>query len=291
MQSAQAPEFPNLPVNQQVEQNPIPPAQTHSNDEVDLESDLAASIHPEEMTDEPRQRSPGHILVVDDNKVNRTLLARYLAREQHQVSLAENGRQALEMVAGGQYDLVLLDLMMPEMNGFEVLQHLKASAEWRDIPVIIISALEEIDSVVACIEAGAEDYLNKPFNPVLLKARINASLDKKFFRDQEIAYLANVKKVTDAAITVEEGAFDPHSLASVAERPDALGRLGRVFMRMGQEVAAREQRLQHQVQLLKIELDEARQEKQVLEITETDYFQKLQAKAQSLRQKFSSDEG
>ena len=125
----------------------------------------------------------GSILVVDDNAINRDLLSRYLERLGHAVRVAPNGRQALEMIATGAFDLVLLDIMMPELNGYQVLQHLKQSETWRDLPVIMISALDEIDSAVRCIELGAEDYLRKPFNPVLLRARVQACLEKKRLRD------------------------------------------------------------------------------------------------------------
>jgi DNA-binding response OmpR family regulator len=164
-----------------------------------------------------------------------------------------------------------------------VLQRLKSDAAWRDIPVIMISALDEMDSVVRCIEMGAEEYLPKPFNPVLLEARINASLEKKRLRDQEVEYLRNVALVTDAAAAVEAETFELDDLADVAARPDALGRLARVFQRMAREVYAREQRLKQQVRELRIELNEARQARQVAEITETDYFRQLQAEAQNLR--------
>ncbi len=129
----------------------------------------------------------GSILVVDDNEINRDLLSRYLERQGHTVRVASNGRRALEMIATGAFDLVLLDIMMPELNGYQVLQHLKQSETWRDLPVIMISALDEIDSAVRCIELGAEDYLRKPFNPVLLRARVQACLEKKRLRDLGVA--------------------------------------------------------------------------------------------------------
>ena len=129
--------------------------------------------------------SPGRLLVVDDNKVNRLLLGRGLEQQGHQVDFAENGRQALEMLQRGGFDLVLLDIEMPEMNGYQVLEALAGDLKLRDLPVIVTSALEELDSVVRCIEMGAEDYLTKPVNPVLLRARIGASLEKKRLRDQQ----------------------------------------------------------------------------------------------------------
>jgi serine phosphatase RsbU (regulator of sigma subunit) len=130
----------------------------------------------------------GYILVVDDNENNRDLLCRHLQEEEYQVSVAANGRQALQMIQAQSYDLILLDIIMPEMNGYQVLQWLRES-KWRSIPVIMISALDELDSVVKCIEMGAEDYLPKPFNPTLLRARIGACLEKKRLRDQEALYI------------------------------------------------------------------------------------------------------
>jgi adenylate cyclase len=124
------------------------------------------------------------ILVVDDNASNRDLLSRRLMREGYLVSTAESGAAALTLTATEKFDLVLLDLMMPVMNGFEVLSRLKAQERTQHIPVIMISALDELDSTVRCIEAGAEDYLPKPFNPVLLRARIGASLEKKRLLDE-----------------------------------------------------------------------------------------------------------
>ncbi len=128
---------------------------------------------------------PSRILVVDDNASNRELLKRRLERQGHSVALAENGSRSLEMVRKAPFDLILLDLLMPDISGFDVLSVLKSDDALRDIPVIMISALNEIDSIVRCIEAGAEDYLAKPFDPVLLRARIGSSLEKKHLRDRE----------------------------------------------------------------------------------------------------------
>jgi adenylate cyclase len=125
-----------------------------------------------------------HILVVDDNASNRDLLSRRLAREGYRVTATESGVAALALTAAESFDLMLLDLMMPGMSGFEVLCRLKADTSTRHIPVIMITALDELDSTVRCIEAGAEDYLPKPFNPVLLRARIGASLEKKRLLDE-----------------------------------------------------------------------------------------------------------
>src|SRR5262249_12220221 len=131
----------------------------------------------------------GLILVVDDNEMNRDMLGRRLERQGHTVMEAENGRKALEILESVKVDLVLLDILMPELDGMQTLEMLKAHKTNRYTPVIMLSALDELDKVVRCIEIGAEDYLPKPFNPVLLNARIGASLEKKRLRDQEQAYL------------------------------------------------------------------------------------------------------
>lgn len=136
---------------------------------------------------------PYDILVVDDNESNRDLLQRRLEKLGYNISTAENGHEALEMVSDKFYDLVLLDIMMPGLNGYEVLEKLKADEKVSHIPVIMISALEEIESVVKCLELGAEDYLTKPFNMVLLKARIGACLERKSLQDKEMLHLHQIE--------------------------------------------------------------------------------------------------
>jgi adenylate cyclase len=133
------------------------------------------------------------VLVVDDNEMNRDLLSRRLTKQGHVVVIAEDGLQAIDKLQSQPCDLVLLDVMMPGLNGYQVLEKIKADAVLRHIPVIMISALDDLDSVVRCIELGAEDYLFKPFNPTLLKARISASLEKKRLRDQEQAFLRQIQ--------------------------------------------------------------------------------------------------
>jgi len=259
-----------------------PPPAPKTTDPSSLFRDPESGSHPEDRSPAIHALS-GRLLVVDDNDSNRDMLSRRLTHEGYDVLMAANGRQALELVKNEPVDLVLLDVMMPEMNGYEVLQHLKGHGTWRDIPVIMISALDEIESVVRCIERGAEDYLPKPFDPVLLRARIGACLEKKRLRDQEVLYLQDVAHVTSAAASVEGGQFEGKMLAGVAKRPDALGQLARVFQRMAREVAAREQQLKQQIHVLQIEIDQTKKVREVSEITDTEYFQDLQEKAKSLR--------
>jgi phosphoserine phosphatase RsbU/P len=127
----------------------------------------------------------GSILVVDDDPANRDLLERRLHREGYTVTSAENGLQALKLLRSGSFDLVLLDLIMPGLDGYQVLGKLKADPVLKHIPVVMISALDQENGIARCIEMGAEDYIAKPFNPIFLRARIGASLEKKHLRDQE----------------------------------------------------------------------------------------------------------
>jgi adenylate cyclase len=148
------------------------------------------------------QATSSRILIVDDTEAIRELLARRLGREGHHVVEVANGRAALDRVARETFDLILLDMMMPDLNGYEVLTQLKANVRFRHIPVIVISALDEIDSVVRCIEAGAEDYLSKPFDPILLRARIGASLEKVRLRESEQAAVAELKAEKERSETL-----------------------------------------------------------------------------------------
>jgi len=133
----------------------------------------------------PSKNYTGRLLIVDDNKVNRLLMARSLEQQGHIISFAENGRLALELLHAQPFDLVILDVLMPELDGYQVLEQIVADPKLRNIPVVMASSSDELDMVVRCIEIGAEDYLHKPVNPVLLRARINASLEKKRLRDQQ----------------------------------------------------------------------------------------------------------
>jgi adenylate cyclase len=128
---------------------------------------------------------PARLLVIDDNKVNRMVLSRSLEQQGHVVETASDGREGLEKLRSISFDLVLLDIEMPEMNGFQVLEACLNDVDLRQIPIIMTSAMEELDAVVKCVELGAEDYLTKPVNAVLLRARVNASLEKKRLRDEQ----------------------------------------------------------------------------------------------------------
>src|SRR5512136_936302 len=148
----------------------------------------------------------GRLLIVDDNKVNRLLLGRSLEQQGYRITFAENGRQALEVLHAQPFDLVILDVVMPELDGYQVLEQIVADQRLRNIPVIMASSLDELDMVARCIEIGAEDYLHKPVNPVLLKARINSSLEKKRLRDQQRSLIRKFA-TEDVAEDLEQSGF------------------------------------------------------------------------------------
>src|SRR5262249_2170966 len=173
----------------------------------------------ERDADTPAPASP-QIVVVDDNEGNRDMLARRLARQGYEVHTADGGQAALDLLAKRPVDLVLLDVMMPGLDGYAVLQRLKADPTLRHIPVLMISALDEIDSVVRCIRLGADDYLTKPFEPVLLQARVGACLAKKRLHDQETrpaAHLAYLNRALERRV------------AEQVSQLERLGRLKRFF--------------------------------------------------------------
>jgi class 3 adenylate cyclase len=155
-------------------------------------ANLMRTVKPVEAREAPPQEA-GRILVVDDNASNRDLLFRRLSHDGHYVARADSGRRALEILEVEEFDLILLDLLMPDLNGFQVLQRLKADERLHDIPVIMISGLQETASIIRCIETGAADYLPKPFNPVLLRARISACLERKRWRDRERRYVERIE--------------------------------------------------------------------------------------------------
>ena len=167
-----------------------------------------------------RSEEVGNILVVDDNAANREMLSRRLTRAGHRVLVVANGLDALTLLRQQPIDLVLLDVLMPGTSGYDVLQRLKADDTLREIPVIMISALDEMDSVVRCIELGAHDYLPKPFDPVLLRARIGACLERKRLRDREAVHL---RELADWNQKLEQRVSEQVALL------DRLGRLKRFF--------------------------------------------------------------
>ncbi|MEO1289626.1 MAG: response regulator [Chloroflexota bacterium] len=155
------------------------------------------------------------ILVVDDNEMNRDMLSRRLKRMKYEALVAENGEQALEMVTQHPFNLVLLDIMMPKISGYDVLERLKNDEATKHIPIIMISAVDDLDSVVRCIELGAEDYLFKPFNPVLLKARVGASLRKNRMTTDSI--LPIVQKIQDAVNTLNDSDLSDDQLDAIKD--------------------------------------------------------------------------
>ena len=204
------------------------------------------------------------VLVVDDEAGNRDLLGRRLQREGYAVVSAGGGREALDVVTREAVDVVLLDVMMPDLDGLAVLERLKADPATRDLPVIMISALDDLGAIARCIEAGALDYLPKPFEPVILRARLAASLAEKRFRDQERDLVRALGVVTAAASAVEAGAYQAGQLGILAQRPDAVGRLARVMDRMATGVGERESSLRGRLERLRTEIGHARKTQEVV---------------------------
>lgn len=236
--------------------------------------------------DEPTG-APGVVLVCDDSKLDRAVLARAVASLGYEVHTATGGWDAIAVLrresAARGIDVVLLDLEMPELDGFQTLHEIKTDEALAHVPVIVVSAVDDQSSLVRCIELGATDYLYKPANRELLRARLSTSLATKRLRDLELDHLEQVERVIAAAAALESDEYDPAGLRSVAARDDALGTLARMFDRMAREVQAREAQLRREVSELRIEMDRGRVGAQAAEVTESAYYQRLAGEAASLK--------
>jgi len=200
---------------------------------------------------EPSGAEPGRVLVVDDSGVNRRLLVAALTELGHEVHAAENGKRALELLRDhdGGYDIVLLDLLMPVMDGYATLTEIRADPAIDHIPVIMVSAVPDMESVVRCIELGATDYLPKPFSSAVLRARLRSSLAAKRLRDVERDHLRRMEAMVAAG---------PDRLADESSRDDVVGRLARRLREMSREVAERETALRAEIAALQTEVDRTR---------------------------------
>lgn len=192
----------------------------------------------------------GKILIVDDSRTEQLKLKKAIEALGHTAVTVGSGQAALDALRESAFDLVLLDIVMPELDGFEVLKLFKASRTTHDLPVIVISALdEEMSSVVKAIELGAEDFLPKTFELALLNARVSTCIEKKRLRDVEREYLQRVAKLTQAAAALQFASFNPSKLGlqDVSSRSDGLGQLARVFSAMAQNVYERERKLRQNI--------------------------------------------
>jgi len=206
------------------------------------------------QSDAETEEAAGSVLIVDDSRVSGRKLSMAVRALGHTAEIAGNGRQAMQMLAAKRFDVVLLDIVMPEMDGYAVLVEMKKDEALRDIPVIVVSSLEdEIGSVARAIELGAEDFLPKDFEPTILKARMNASLARKRLRDRELAYFRDMERLTEAAQIIERGAFRPSELDvdRVVARDDPLGRLAMVFRGLAEDIYEREKRFDLTVRTLR----------------------------------------
>ncbi len=192
----------------------------------------------------------GLILVVDDNAVNRMVLKRALEAQGHEVVTAENGLRALELLLAQRerpVDVVLLDLVMPGLDGYETLGRIKSDETLRDLPVIVISAVDDLSTAVRCIELGAADYLPKPFDPAVLKARLRASLAEKRVRQLEREHEDQIARLSEAVAALVAGKFEPAILQELASQDDAVGALARAFQGMARDLQAREEFLRREM--------------------------------------------
>lgn len=197
---------------------------------------------------------PARVLVVDDDASIRRVMRAHLTRFGYTVFEAANGQEALSVARREPLDLVLTDINMPDLDGIALLEELKGSPETRELPVIVISSQDDLASVVACIERGADDHLGKPFEPLLLRARARTSIERKRMRDLERDFVRRVGHLTAAAEAVEAERYVPGTLDVVGSQEDELSQLARVFDRMVTGLRAREERLQRRLGQLRDEV-------------------------------------
>lgn len=233
---------------------------------------------------QPCSTRPGRILAVDDDAQNLDVLAKRLTRQGHLVTTAVDGEEALGKLRDQPFDLVLLDVMMPRLDGYATLAGLKADEQLRWIPVIMISALDELSSVVRCIEAGAEDYLAKPFNTTLLRARVGACLEKKFAHDRELEIhrqlVASQQRLDGELVSAQSHMA---SLAPSLREDPRVAPLLEAFQRMAAAVARRQNDLRATIDNLEIKINRMALRSQVSTIVADPAFSTLSDRARAMR--------
>ena len=268
-----------------------------------LTGDLLAGAHqspsapaPQALTAVPQYQAqavrPGRILAVDDDDLNLDVLAQRLSRQGHVVTTATDGLEALAKARQQTFDLILLDVMMPRLDGYGTLAELKADEQLRHIPVIMISALDELSSVVRCIEAGAEDYLPKPFNATLLRARLSACLEKKAQRDQEHELYTNLVK-SQQRLHRELSQADAvvASMAADVREDPRMAPLLTAFERMSGAVSRRETELRATIQELEIKISRQAISTHVGSIVADPSFSSLTERARAMRARRGGSRG
>lgn len=255
----------------------------------DPASDSQASAETAELQQHrftTKASKPGRLLLVDDDALNLDVLAQRLIRQGHIVSCAADGQQALAQLRRQPFDLVLLDVMMPHLDGHDTLAALKADEQLRPIPVIMISALDELSSVVRCIEAGAEDYLAKPFNPTLLRARVGACLDKKFAYDKQLALY---QQLLTSQQQLDRDLSEAHrrvaQLSPDVRQNPAVAPVLEAFARMSGAVSRRETDLRSTISELKIEINRHQLGSELRSIVADPGFANLSERAQAMRER------
>ena len=239
------------------------------------------SVEPQPQAQAVR---PGRILAVDDDNLNLDVLAQRLSRQGHVVTTASDGVEALAKARQQTFDLILLDVMMPRLDGYGTLAELKADEQLRHIPVIMISALDELSSVVRCIEAGAEEYLPKPCNATLLRARLGACLEKKALRDQEHElYINLVKSQQRLHRELSQADAVVASMASDVREDPRMAPLLAAFKRMSGAVSRRETELRATIQELEIKISRQAISTHVGSIVADPSFSSLTERARAMR--------
>lgn len=245
---------------------------------------IQSSAHIQDLDDLQRLHHSARILVVDDDLRNRQLLNDLLSREGFNVDLALDGEEAISKASFTSYDLILLDILMPGIDGFQVLTSLKSDPRTSSVPVIMISALDDISMVVPCIEAGADDYLPKPFNRVLLRARMSSSLDKKYRHDQELKTYQNLLKTKSS---LEEILSRVKSTVRSFASSEAGGSESQTFIVAIQEIVgtleAQSAEINQRIQQIEIRINRKSVSSQVESITNDPSFLSLSERAKQMR--------
>jgi DNA-binding response OmpR family regulator len=177
--------------------------------------------------------TPGWVLVVDDDATDRIVLFRLLEGLGYHATVVDSGAAAVELLRSEPFDLILLDLFMPGSDGYAVLEAMKSDARVCDVPVVVVSALDDRKAFVRAVEMGAEDYLDKPVDPVLLGTRINAVLERRRLRRQQREFLDVVDRIAHAAATAGKQRFESDELEAIVRRTDPLGHLARAVRQLG----------------------------------------------------------
>lgn len=226
----------------------------------------------------------GKVLAVDDDAFNLDILAKFLHKQGHVVTTAQDGLEALDVLSKASFDLVLLDVMMPNLDGFETLRRIKEQEDMLSTPVIMISALDELSSVIKCIECGAEDYLPKPYNSTLLRARVGACLERKAWVDRHLELIDKLEisqKIIDVEIKNSEVQLD--LLKDKYQGVVDVNSLVDAFSRMNASLVGQRQQIAETLHDVQIKINRTKVSAQVRTIISNPQFSALNDRAKAMR--------